>query len=195
MIELPDWPGPNGAEAALLDFGINLRAALGGATVRVNRPGARYRVALSYPLMTAAEARPFVSRLIRAKSAGLRVPFPLLESQGNPGAPVVDGAGQAGTTLNLRGATVGHVFKEGSWLSVVGGGRHYLQNVAASTMVGADGRAALPIAPMLRFPFPDGAAIHAAEPMIDGFVDGDTTDWTLRVDHLVQLGFAIEEYA
>jgi hypothetical protein len=196
MITLPDVPAPNGAEPSLIDFGVNLRAALGGTTVRVNRPGARFRLAVSYPLMTPDVARVFVSRLIRAKFEGLRLPYPLLsETQGSPGSPVVNGAGQAGTAIALRNITANHPFREGSWLSIVGGGRHYLHNVTNAVTANGSGFAMVNIAPALRFPFPDGAAVHVAQPMIEGFVDGETADWTIRVDHLVQLAFTIEEFA
>lgn len=195
MITLPDIPAPNGVEASLIDFGVNLRAALGGATVRVNRPGARFRLAVSFPLMTPDVARVFVSRLLRAKFVGLRLPFPLLtETQGSPGNPVVNGSGQAGTSIALRAISPGHVFREGSWLSIVGDGQHYLHNVTNAVTTDNAGQATVSIVPPLRYPFPDGAAVHVAQPMVDGFVDGDTADWSIRVDRLVQLGFTLEEF-
>lgn len=196
MITLPDLPAPNGVEPSLIDYGVNLRAALGGGTVRVNRPGNRFRLNVTFPLMTPEVARVFVSRLIRAKQEGLRLPYPLLsETQGSPGSPVVNGAGQSGTAIALRGLTAGYAFAEGSWLSIVGGGQHYLHNVTNAVTANGSGLATVSIAPALRFPFPDGAVVHIAQPMVDGFVDGESADWTIRVDHLVQLGFTIEEFA
>lgn len=196
MITLPSVPAPNDAQPQMIDFGANLRGALGSATVRVDRPGNRFRAAISYPLMTPAQARVFVSRLLRAKATFLRLPWPLLGiSQGAPGAPVVNGAGQAGTAIALRGLAPGYTFQEGFWISLLGGGRHHLHNVTNAVTASAGGLATVSIVPALRFPFPDGAVANVAQPMIDGFVDGHSTDWAIRVDRMVQIGFALEEIA
>lgn len=196
MITLPSSPAPNGVTPALIDPGVNLRAALGGATVRVTRPGARFRVGVTFPLMAPDIARVFVSRLIRAKFVGLRIPFPLLgESQSTAGSPVVDGSDQAGTAIALRNVNPGHVFREGSWLSIVGDGQHYLHNVTNAVTANGSGQATVSIAPALRYPFPDGATVAVTQPMIEGFIEGETADWTVSVNRLVQLAFTLEEFA
>lgn len=195
MITLPTTPAPNDAQTSMIDYGANLRGALGARTVRVDRPGNRFRAAISYPLMKPAEARVFVSRLMRAKSTFVRMPWPLLGiSQGAPGSPVVNGAGQAGTAIALRGLTPNYPFLEGYWISLFGGGQHYLHNVTNAVNATAGGLATVNIVPALRFPFPDGAVVNVAQPMIDGFVDGESTDWAIRVDRMVQVGFALEEF-
>jgi hypothetical protein len=194
MITLPASPAPNDAQASMIDFGVNLRGALGARTVRVDRPGNRFRAAISYPLMTPAQAAIFVSRLLRAKSTFVRMPWPLLGmDQGSPGSPVVNGAGQAGTAIALRGLTASYPIAEGFWLSIEGGGNHYLHNVTNAVVASGSGLATVNIVPALRFPFPDGAVVHLAQPMIDGFVDGESSDWAIRVDRMVQLGFTLEE--
>lgn len=195
MITLPAVPAPNDAQPSMIDFGANLRGALGARTVRVDRPGNRFRAAISYPLMTPEEARVFVSRLLRAKASFVRMPWPLLGvDQGMPGSPVVNGAGQAGTAIALRGLTSAYQFQEGFWLSIFGGGQHYLHNVTNAVTASGGGLATVNIVPALRFPFPDGAVVNVAQPMIDGFVDGESTDWAIRVDRMVQLGFTLEEF-
>lgn len=195
MITLPSVPAPNDAQPSMIDFGANLRGALGARTVRVDRPGNRFRAAISYPLMTPEEARVFVSRLLRAKASFVRMPWPLLGiDQGAPGSPVVNGAGQTGTAIALRGLSPGFTFQEGFWLSILGGGQHYLHNVTNAVTATAGGLATVNIVPALRFPFPDGAVVNVAQPMIDGFVDGESTDWAIRVDRMVQLAFTLEEF-
>jgi hypothetical protein len=98
--------------------------------------------------MVPAVARVFISRLLEAKRVGrLLINFPLLgERQGSPGSPVVDGAGQAGATLKLRGLNPGYTIKEGYWLSIIDtNDQHYLHNARSMVRVGADGhRAASP---------------------------------------------------
>ena len=145
--------------------------------------------------MPAKVARVFVSRLLAAKSEGLRIEYPLLgESQGIPGAPVIDGAAQAGMTIAVRGLTPHYACKEGFWLSIEdASGQHYLHNCRATVVAGADGRAVLPITPALRVPFADGAVIHLAKPMIEGLVDGDEWGWQIPVNRLIALAVTIEE--
>ena len=195
MITLPAAPAPNGIELALKDFGSILRPPSGAAVQRLNRKGSRWRASVSLPPMTPAEARVFVSRLARAKFEGVRIPLPLLVAQGAPGSPVVNGAGQAGSTINLRGMTNGYVAAEGYWLSIVNAaGQHFLHCVTASVTV-AGGVAAVGIVPELRTPFADGAAVHLVAPQIEGFVEGEEWSWAIPLDRLVRLEFPLEEAA
>lgn len=195
MIELPTSPAPNGVAPKLIDYGFTMRSPTGGSSLRLDRAGSRFAAEISFPPMKADTARVFVSRLLEAKSEGLRIEFPLLGvSQGNPGSPVVDGAGQAGKTLNVRGLTPGYVVKEGYWLSIVdANGQHYLHNARAVVTADGSGDAALSITPALRVPFADGAVIHLAKPMMEGLVDGDGFNWQIPVNRLIALAVTIEE--
>jgi hypothetical protein len=194
MIELPARPAPNDAKPRFVDAGFSLDGAVGGSSVRVDRLGSRFAAEISFPLMEKEEADVFVSRLIRAKQQGLRLPWPLLgRSQGSPGLPLVDGAGQQGEAIDLKGLTNGYVFREGYWISIENAdGRHYLHNVAAPLRVTGT-TATVPIAPALRFPFADGASVHIAKPMIEGALQGEVFDWAIRVDHLYQIAFTLLE--
>lgn len=197
MIELPAYPAPNAAQPELLDFGRTIEGALGGGSVRVNRPGSRFRAAVSFAPMEPETADVFIARLITAKDEGLRIPFPQRRrARGNPGNPVVDGANQTGKLLALRSATSGHVFREGGWISIEdAAGQHYLHNIRGSVQVAADGTCDLPISPMLRVPFADGALIHAARPMMEGIVEGESITWRETEQHLVEVSFVLREAA
>lgn len=196
MLSLPAFPAPNGATPALVDRGGVLR---GASALRVNRLGSHYRIAVSYPpLDDDAGARVFVSRLIRAKSTGLRMPFPLLSVvQTVFGVPVVDGAGQAGGTLAVRGLGPRTVVREGYWASIEDAdGQHYLHNIGSGVIADADGRATLDVSDtMLRCPFVDGARVHLITPMIEGLIAGNEFEWRLAVDHNTGIEFEIEEAA
>lgn len=193
MIELPERPAPNGVTPRLIDYGSIMRSPVGGASLRLDRSGSRFAAQITFPPMRAETARIFISRLLDAKSEGLRIEFPLQFSQGSPGAPVVDGAGQAGKTLAIRGLTPGYRFKEGYWLSIVKDGRHYLHNCRSTVAADATGDATISITPALRVPFPDGAVIHLAKPMIEGLVDGNEWTWAIQLDGLTALAVPIEE--
>ena len=197
MIELPERPGPNGASPTHIDFGIDLVPPTGGRELRVDRPGNRFSIDVSYPPMPPEVARIFVSRLLAAKSEGVRIEYPLLDVvQGSPGNPVVDGAGQAGTTLNVRGMAPHYRFKEGYGLSIEDeNGQHYLHNCRANGAGDGAGVASLSITPALRHPFLDGAKVHLGKPMIEGRPVGSEWSWQIPVNRLIALSVTIKETA
>ena len=193
MIELADSPAPNGMEPMLLWAGVVQR---GASSLLVERAGSRWRFAFSYPPMQPDKSRTFTGRLARAKRQGVKVTLPLIVPQGSPGAVVVDGADQTGTTLNVRGMNPGYPAKEGFWLNVVDAdGQAYLHQLTETVRAGADGRAALTVEPPLRDFFANGATVELAAPWIEGFVDGEEWGWSVPVNRLVAVAFAVEEYA
>lgn len=197
MLTLPSTPAPNGATPALVDRGGVLR---GASALRVNRLGSHYRIAVTYPPLNDADlARVFVSRLIRAKREGLRLNYPLLDVDqsacGN--GVIVDGAGQTGAALKVRGLPAGVTVCEGFWLSVQStSGQHYLHNSGSNAVAGSDGRATINVGDtMLRRAFADGAHVHLTQPLIEGLVDGSEFAWGLSVDRNTAIEFTIEEAA
>lgn len=187
MIELPATPAPNGVEVTLLDYGYVLRPAVGAAVLRVNRPGSRYMLAVSYPPMQPSTARIFMSRFRRAKREGLRIDFPLLGvSQGTPGSPVVDGANPTGTTLPVRGLTPHYAVREGYALTLIDAdGARYLHFAAEGVIADASGDAELTLDEPIRAPLADGSTILLGKPTVDLVVVEDVT-WSLSVDQLVR---------
>jgi hypothetical protein len=195
-LSLPRSPAPYNAVPSLLNFGLKLRPATGGKVLKIERPGSRYRADISYRPMEADQARVFISRLLEIERSGnLLLPYPLAGvSQGSPGAPVIDGANQAGTTLTLRACRPNYRFKEGYWLSLVTAGQHYLYNCRSNAIASPEGEVALAIEPPLRKPPADGDKVLVAEPMIEGFLDG-VFSWPIDDGLLVSIGFTIEEAA
>lgn len=193
-VELPSTPAPNSVNATLIDYGGIMRPASGAAAQRVDRAGSRFRVEVGFPPMPADTGRVFLARLVKAKRDGIKLAYPLLGvSQGSPGSPVVNGAGQSGTTLNVRGLTNGYAVKEGYWLSISNGTRSYLHVVTAAATA-SGGSMSISIAPALRFPFADGAAVNLSSPVIDGFVVGEEWSWALDINHHLGLSVSIEEW-
>lgn len=195
MIDLPAGVVPTAATAALVDAGGVMRSPLNTAALRVNRLGSHYRVALSFPRIDdPALARVVVSRLIRAQQEGLRTWFPTHDDQPVSGTVVVDGGGQSGKALAIRGLQRQTTIREGWWLSAVDArGRAYLHNVAGGVMAGGDGRVTLPLSEGLRAPFADGAAVRLVSPPIEGIVDGDAREWSVDVERGLDFTVTIEE--
>jgi len=196
MIVLSTAKLPATVTPAFIDNGGTMRSATNARGLRLNRLGNHFRAAVTMPISTAGEAASLIADLIAAKEEGLRMAYPLQGvDQGAPGTPVVDGAYQSGKTINLRGLTPGYVAQKGFWVSIVSeAGQHYLHNVRAQATVGSDGKVALPINPMLRYAFADGASVFLAAPMIEGEISGNEQSWQIvRGGKIVGLAFTIEE--
>ncbi len=192
MIELPVKPKPNRMSPMLLDQGQLLR---GASTLRVDRPGSRWRFKFAYPPMRQDQADTFTAPLTRAKRAGIRIYLPVRVHQGFPGSPVVDGAGQTGSTLSLRGLSTRYSARVGFWLTIVeADGTGYLHRVVQTTVADDSGDVTLQIEPPLRAPFADGATVHLGKPYIEGFLDGDIIGYDIEEAEFTNIAFEVEEY-
>jgi hypothetical protein len=194
MIDLPTSPTPNGADVALMDCGGFLTPGLGGPVQRINRIGSRFRISVTLPPLRLKDGRKWVARLVRGRSEGVRLPYPLLGfDPGAPGTVRINGAGQTGTSLIVDGATPQYVFREGQPFSIETGGKHHLYLVATETIANSSGQATLPITPMLRRAHADNDLCHFGKPMIEGFVMGDEMTWGLMVGNFMSVQFDIAE--
>ncbi|HMO74094.1 MAG TPA: hypothetical protein PKD48_01990 [Sphingopyxis sp.] len=195
MIELPEGVVPNYVRPSLIDFGGVLRPPLGGPIQRINRLGNRYRVEVGLPPVVNRDVgRVVVSRLLRAKTEGLRIEWQLAGvDQGSPGNPVVDGDDQAGSTIQLKGIRPGYGAGEGYWLSIATDGQHYLYCTAAPAREDGYGGIELDLVPHLRVSPADGDVVHLQKPMIEGLVIGEGWSWEYSLEHHVGIQFAIEE--
>jgi hypothetical protein len=185
---------PAEATPSFMDFGSYQKPFTGAKVLRLDRPGGKFGAQILLPPMHPKDARAVVAKVMRGKQEGLRIAYPLMNvSQGNPGSPLVNGAGQSGTTLNIDGLTPHYAAREGFWLSIVQSGQHYLHSVATSGAANGSGVLALSIFPALRVAFSDNAVVHLAKPMIEGFVVGDVQEWQLSSEGTVSIGFQLEE--
>lgn len=193
-VALPLDPGPLTANPGYLDWGGVIRSPLGGVDQRLNRLGDRFAIDVEMPPMPAEEmGAAWVARIIRAHKEGALFPWPQGIDVDGSGALAVDGAGQTGTTLNVRGSAVGRKFVEGQFFSVIHGGRRYLHVITAAATANSAGKAALGIEPMMRTSYANGAVIEVDQPMIEGFLEGTGRDWTINIARFVGLTFRIVE--
>ena len=180
MIELPEGVVPNNMVPAL---------------IRVDRPGNRYRIAVSLPpLENAGLGRVVVARLLQGKTEGMRIEYQLCGvDQGSPGEPRIKGADQAGRNILIDGCRPGYGVGEGYWLSIETDGQHYLYNVAEPAVADGAGEMAIKLTPELRKPPADNDVVHLQHPMIEGAVRGEEASWQMSLAHHVGIQFEIEE--
>lgn len=157
-------------------FSGNQEGVLGGADLPIPRMGERWAADVSTAQFRQdAESRLLLAALFEATTADARIALRVPNRSRPMGSGiVVDGTGQSGSTLNIRGAYPGTAFSRGDFFSIVHGGLHYVHMVAGAGQViaRADGRAAVPIWPMLRFLTADGDVCHFDQPMIEGQLVG-----------------------
>ncbi|KFG90728.1 hypothetical protein BV98_001440 [Sphingobium herbicidovorans NBRC 16415] len=198
VISLPDWAVPSGAEPFLRDFGTVLTPFLGGPEQRINRLGTRFGLRVTLPPMSTRDKALIVqSRLLRAREDRLLMEWPQPDfDTGNPGAPLVSAVVASGTTLPLKGMTPGYVIKEGQMVSIIHGGRRYMEMASADATVGAGGTVSATIWPLLRSSLSVNDVVEIAAPKIEGLVSpGDELSWQISVDRLASFSFTISEGA
>lgn len=194
-ILIPTVGGIVSGDPTLIDFGGVLSSQQGSDDQRLNRIGNRFMLKVDMGLLdTESDGRVIIARLARAMTEGAIFSFPQSMAVTGQGAPVVNGAGQTGSTINLRGFTPGFTAYEGCFFHILYGGRRYLHGIAADTVADASGNMALPIWPMLRISPNDGATCEFESPQIEGFLFGENgLPWSLPASPYTSVGFTIRE--
>jgi hypothetical protein len=195
-ILLPSLPGPVEATPSYIDYGGILRPFLGGDDQRLNRLGNRMACSFTMPPMDMPTAMVWVSRLIRAQTAGAIMEWPQPGfDPGNPGNASVRGSGAGGASLPLKGVTPAYTLLEGQFMSVIHGGRRYLHSANGSVGTNGSGQTTVAVSPMIRPVFNDGDVVEIAKPMIEGFLEGNAMSWNIDAARTVGLQFTIREAA
>lgn len=196
-ILLPAAPGIRTAKPRLRDFGAWLEPPTGGVAQRLNRIGNRFAVDIQVATSRSTdEGRIIAARLMRGLTEGVVLPFPQDFDPGAVGTDVVvDGVGQLGSSIRLKGFPAGgYTVLEGQFFSIIYGGRRYLHAAAEDTATAAGG-CLLPIFPMLRISPNDGAVCEFAQPMIEGFIQGNQLEYALQTAPYLDVSFTMLEAA
>lgn len=195
-ILLPATPKPRKWTPHYVSAGNDLTSPAAAATQRILRLGDRWSVTATFlNVKMECGGRDWVAKMLLASRATALWALPLPKGGvGDPGAPVVDGAGQLGTALDLKGLTAGYVFKAMQWVSLVSGGRRYLHLVTSAATAGGDGKVTIDILPMLRVSPADGATVEVAAPKIEGLCPLDPS-WPISSSDIVEFtgNFTITE--
>lgn len=178
----------------LIDFGATLTPTLGGPSQRIARLGARYALDVRMPPLDDASARAMLGALLKAQTeaATLTLSWPQ-PAAAALGSVLVNGAGQAGSSLILDHFTAGVSIPALTFFSFIMGGRYYLHCITAATAANGSGQATVAIAPMLRVSPSDNLAVEMVAPTIEGFLDDSTVAWTLQLLKRRAVSFSLTE--
>lgn len=179
-----------------IDFGGELTPGLGGPVQRVNRMGNRFGCDFAgVPVPEYPDGEILTGKLRLAKQNGAIMPWPV--ARGAPatsyGSPVVNGAVAAGTSVPIRGATVGAVIRFGQPFNIITGGWRYIYfHAGTSVTVDGSGHATLTVDPMLRASLVDGDTLDFA-PKIQGLLTSGDLDWDVMLEPFTRIDFTISE--
>jgi len=192
-ITLPSSPAPRAISPHLISRRRDLEPTFGGPTTRVQRLGSKWAIDFDLPPMRYADAMAWIAALTRAEgdTVMIDVPQPGFET-GSPGTPLVNGASQAGSFIDLDGFGA-YTAKAGQFFSVIISSQRYLYQVAVDRVAAAGVMTDLAISPMIRRSPADNAVVEFATPKIEGFLSGRETGWTVDVARTVGISFTITE--
>lgn len=194
-VVLPTSPGFVSMTHRLITTRTENRPAIGTSESRFARMGSRHAFDFETEPLTPEEAMDW--SIIETEAGTCVVTIPQIEfDTGTPGVPLVDGAGQSGSTVNLKGLTPQYVVRRGQWLNITTGGLIYLYRAATETIADASGDMALTLQTLLRVPHGDNDPVELAEPQIEGFVTLPEDAWSISgTERFYQLSFTIKERA
>jgi len=191
-IDLPPLTDHAECEPYVVSAGGVLKSPVGGVAMAIGRLGDRMGLDVTLPSMLEADARLWRARrsAARALATTVRLVWPQEELEAF-GVITVNGAGQAGMTLNITGGTAGKTVPEGAAFSVTDGVRHYVY-MARADLVLTGGALALPITPMIRRAPSNGSAVNFAAPVLEGHIEGEIR-WSIQNQQAGPISFKIEE--
>lgn len=195
-ILLPARPLPRKWVPHYVSAGGDLSSSAAAATQRILRMGDRWSVTATFlNVKMECGGRDWVAKMLLASRATALWALPLPKGGvGDPGVPVVDGAGQLGMALNVKGATALYPMKAMQWFSLISGGRRYLHMATEATTFDADGKGTLHFVPMLRVSPANNAVLEIAAPKIEGLCPLDPS-WPISSSDIVEFtgNFTITE--
>lgn len=194
VLNFPDAPVESsswGIETRTRSFTSDLT----GVTQVASLPGAKWVGTLVIPQLPDAEIRivkSFLARLNGQTGRFYYTPVDLKQLGTRLGAGVVNGAGQAGSTLNTRSWTGSQalLFAEGDYFEVNG----ELKMVTVDAASDISGNATIEFAPPLRKSPPDAVQIlHVAPRAIMKLADDKQAMWSLQSSFFAGTTIKIEE--
>ncbi|MFC7378278.1 hypothetical protein [Brevundimonas sp. GCM10030266] len=188
---LPIYPAPSWMGIDLVTSKNVLAPAYGDGEQEIARKGSRYALTFRMPVMPYFRSMEWDDLMAEGDTVVMKVHQPGFNT-GAPGVPLVNGAGQSGSSLIIDGLTPSYAIRKGQFLSVITGGRRFLYRARATATANSSGQATVPLRTMLRTSPADNSTVEIAQPMIEGFVR-DLGEWAVGIDRLVGLQFTVRE--
>ncbi|PVM90659.1 hypothetical protein [Caulobacter endophyticus] len=183
--QVPRLPKTAQVEPFYVDANADMEPVVVGKVQTILRPG-KWGVKVSIPELNPVDARRFCAAQVAHKTEGgpISLSWPQADLAEIPPTVAVDGAGQTGARLAVKGLTPGSTVPGFAFFSFTVSGESFLYCTSGEALVDANGRALLPISPMIRVRPADGAALNFADPQIQGKLETGNVEWSLvRLKH------------
>jgi hypothetical protein len=192
---LPSAPTPITFSPLYASNGTDLTGPLGGPTIRGMRLGDRFGFQIAIRPTKYNQGKRWQSALIKGTTDTAIIDVYQRGFQiGSPGAPAVNGAGQAGTLLVVDNLRPRYCVSEGQYFSFVHtNGRRYLHMITADGIADASGNLVISFLPMLRVSPADNTALEISRPRIEGWMQDMRPTWNVERDRLLALSFTLLE--
>lgn len=170
-IILPTLPRGAGYALKFVRASETQRSGTGGSLTPLTRAGDHLAIEVDVGTLAIECGRELLADLARGMGERIRVPIPEPGvDKGAPGTPLVNGAGQAGTSLILDGLTPQYVVRKGWFFTVVTTDGPSAHVVTAEVAASALGAATVTFWPELWLQPADNDTIVLVDPYIEGLI-------------------------
>jgi hypothetical protein len=192
---LPALPLTADVVGEVVNNNASLRPTGGkGRSQTLLRPG-RFAVSVNISAQYEACANEWLAVHLRHLTEGpdVRLAWPRDGVAGLPAGAKVDGAGQTGALLAVKGLDPGQVIKVFTPFSFISGGVSYMHRNTVAVVADGAGKATLSIGPVMRVSPADNLALNFTAPIIEGELDTGPLQWTFKRWRTIGLSFKITE--
>lgn len=210
ILTIPEsWEYAEAAEFLPVANTLNHTSPLDGTSQTVEMPGHRWMIKVSFGPYDFTQDKVAEWKVFLVSLRGTSGRFYVSDPQGttprgeastNEGTPLVNGASQTGSSLNIDGCpnSVINYLKKGDYLSIsYSGGNKSLHIVSQNVDTNGSGEATVSIEPPIRDIPDDDAEITLTNPTcVMQMIDNDQTGWIEDTGGQVLINFeAVETYA
>lgn len=181
------------AEPTIVSSSIDQRSATGSNRQKGLRKGSHYSVEVALEPMSHAEALDWLDLRNEADTVVLSIPQMGLEI-GAPGTTRVNGSGQAGTNLAIKGFTPSYAVRKGQCFNHVGSdGVRRIYIASATVIADGSGNATVPLETLLNWPPLNNDVIDFADVRIEGFASVEKGSFLQDGNGWHHIRFMVEE--
>lgn len=183
--------GPRSITPRLISTGADMPGGIGPDQRFMTAGADRYALDFKYPPMTRGQAEALIGALLRAsrEEVTATVPQPGLVV-GAPGARAIGADVSSGATVLPVDGAAGYVVRSLQFFNVVApDGRRYLHATTQANVIAGN----IVIAPALRIIGTAGLVLDFVNPVIQGFVQGRETPWSVDEARHYGVAFTVKE--